>query len=383
MKFLNWRNTLGWLMMLLVSSCVEPYFPEVMEAPNSYLVVNGFINGTGPTNIQLLRTQNLADQSPPPTESRAFVAIEAENGEKYRLNEVEQGLYSIDGLSLSIATKYRIFIKTANGKEYASDYVTLKQTPAIEKITWEAVDNEVQFYVSTRDPKNETWYYRWEFENTWQYRAAFTTILKYENGQVVYRDRFDDATYNCWRSEKSTTVELGTSIRLNSDVISNYKLQTIPHNSEKLSIKNSVLVKQYALSREAFEYWEILKKNTENIGTLFDPLPSQLNGNIRSLSDPQEPVIGFMTASTMQEKRVFVDSRELPKEWRLFMPTCVIDTLLFSQGSVSEYFTGGYQVPVSEIYDDAGWRLLGYTYAAKRCVDCTTRGTNVKPAYWE
>jgi hypothetical protein len=59
MKFLNWKITLVGLFTLFLSGCVEPYFPEVMEAPNSFLVVNGFINGNGTSNIQLLRTQNL------------------------------------------------------------------------------------------------------------------------------------------------------------------------------------------------------------------------------------------------------------------------------------------------------------------------------------
>jgi hypothetical protein len=49
-------------------------------------------------------------------------------------------------------------------------------------------------------------------------------------------------------------------VQLSADVISNYKLAAIPYNSEKLSIKNSTLVKQYALTREAYEYWETLKK---------------------------------------------------------------------------------------------------------------------------
>ncbi|GAB3197478.1 hypothetical protein ABID22_003411 [Pontibacter aydingkolensis] len=384
MKIKNWRVTLGWFLMLLVSSCVEPYSPKVMEAPNSFLVVNGFINSNGPTTIQLLRTQNLSDESTPPAETGAVVKIEAENGENYRLQDIGGGNYTIGSLTLNPAVKYRLFIKTRDNKEYVSDFIEVKQTPAIDEVTWKAVDNEVQFFVSTHDPKNDTRYYRWEFEDTWHFRPAFPTIFKYENGAIRIRDDRDEEISNCWRTERSTTIELSNSARLSKDVISNYKLLALPYNSERVAIKYSLLVKQYALSRQAYEYWEILKKNTESIGTLFDPLPSQLTSNIRCTTNPEEPVIGFLSASTMQEKRIFLESKDLPREWRLFNPTCIADTMLLSQGNIVDYFKGGYNMPVSEVYPPSGGMFpIGYVYASRACVDCTVRGTNVKPDYWE
>lgn len=383
MKIRNWKNPIVWLVMLLVSGCVEPYFPEVKESTSSFLVVNGFLNSNGRTSIQLLRSQSLNETEAPPAEESATVVVESENGERYGLHETGYGTYTHPNLQLNTGTKYRLYIRTRNGSEYASDFVEVKETPAIDEVTWEAVNDEVQFYVSTHDDKNNTWYYRWEFEHTWQFRAAYYSYLKYVDGKVIYRDVNNAPNYNCWKSERSVTIELGSSIQLSSDVISNYKLASVPYNSEKLSIKNSVLVKQYALPREAYEYWQLLKKNTENIGTLFDPLPSQLKSNIRSLSDPQEPVIGFLTASTMQEKRIFVSQEELPKEWRLYMPTCALDTMLLARDDINSYFEGEYQLPITEVKNESGMSVIGYTYAAKRCADCTVQGSNVKPAFWE
>ncbi|CAM3440104.1 DUF4249 domain-containing protein [Pontibacter korlensis] len=374
-----------WLtMMLLVSSCVEPYSPEVLEAPNSFLVVNGFINANGPTTIQLLRTQNLNEETPPPAETGAVVRVESDAGESYTLYEAGDGSYTAGNLNLNQANKYRLFIRTQNGREYTSEFVEVKQTPAVDEITWEVIGNEVQLYVNTHDPTNNTRYYRWEYEDTWQFRSAFYTSLKFENDTVEDRTDNDPLIYNCWRSSSSNTLELGNSVRLSQDVISNYKLLALPYNTEKLGIKYSMLVRQYALTREAYEYWEILKKNTESIGTLFDPLPSQLTGNIRSVDDPQEPVIGFVTASTTQEKRVFIERKDLPREWRTFIPTCSIDTLLFGERSVKDFFSSAYVLPVEEVHPPNGAPVaIGYTYASRNCVDCRTRGTNVKPDYWE
>lgn len=382
MKTQSWKNPLVWFLMLLLSGCVEPYFPEVLESQNTFLVVNGFLNANGPTTIQLLRTQNLNENGPSPAESQAKVTVESEGGEQYSLFETGNGVYMSHNMQLAPEKKYRLLIRTIRGKEYASDFVEVKKTPAIDNITWKPVNDEVQVLVNTHDDSNNTRYYRWEYEQTWQFRAALYSTIKYENGAISQRGPNDNPIYNCWKSENSTTIELGSSIKLNSDVISNYKLLTLPQKSDKIAIKNSILVKQYALSREAYEYWETLKKNTESIGTLFDPLPSQLTSNIRSLSDPNEPVIGFLTAATMQQKRIFIDSKDLPAEWRLYYPSCPVDTVMISSGQVNERFEGGGVLPVEEVYGVSP-SPIGYTYAPRSCVDCTLRGTNVKPAFWE
>jgi len=385
MKFLDWKNTISLLLLLTIGGCVEPYLPEVMQAPNSYLVVNGFINADGPTTIQLYRTQNLSDGGPVPVEDRAIVMIQAEDGEQYRVHEEGNGVYVSDKHTLNFQKKYRLFIRTNKGDEYASDYVEVKQTPAIDAMDWAPVDRNVEIMVSTQDPNNKTWYYRWDYEHTWHYRSAFSTILKYEDGVVSYRSGTDEEIYNCWRTENSTAIKLSNSTKLSQDVISNYKILAIPYNSEKIGIKYSILVKQYALTREAYAYWEVLKRNTENIGTLFDPLPSQLPGNIHSLTNPAEVVIGFMSASTSQERRIFISSSDLPREWRTFYPTCYADTLFLDKNvsNLKAYFGNGASIPVSEVYAENSPTVIGYTYAAKDCVDCRTRGTNVKPDFWE
>ncbi|PRY12639.1 uncharacterized protein DUF4249 [Pontibacter ummariensis] len=381
MIILNWRKSVFWVLMLLLSSCVEPYEPEVIQARNSFLVVSGFLNVNGPTTIQLSRTQNLSDQSMPIFEERASVFIEEEQGGQHRLWELGSGTYTISGLDLNVGSKYRLFIRTAAGKEYASDYVAVKQTPAIDEVSWEAGSEGLEIFVSTHDPKNDTWYYRWEYEDTWEYTSAYDTNLKFVNGEVVYREYGELGIYRCWRTEASKTIKLGTSTKLSQDVIHAYPLLSVPSNSSKLLYKYSVLVKQYALTREAYQYWETLKKNTESIGTLFDPLPSQLTGNIHSLSDPSELVVGYIAASSVQEKRLFVSNDELPKNWRGTYPTCVLDTIPVAEAP--DYFETGYNMPVGEIMPPMGTVVTDYTYAKKECVDCRLFGTNIKPDFWE
>ncbi|MBX0334443.1 DUF4249 domain-containing protein [Pontibacter sp. HSC-14F20] len=384
MKIRNWKNPIVWLVMLVFSGCVEPYFPEVKESASSFLVVNGFLNANGPTTIQLLRTQNLNETGTPPAEVNATVFVESENGERYGLHETDFGTYVHPNLQMSSDSKYRLYIRTRSGSEYASDYVEVQVTPEIDNVHWRAVGDEVKVYIDTHDPLNNSQYYRWEYEQTWQFRSALPTTLLYERGTIRYRDQRDMPINLCWKTSFSNTIELASSENLSTDVISDYHIFSIPAGSESISIRNSILVRQYTLTRDAYQYWGIVKKNTENIGTLFDPLPSQQHSNIKSLSNPGEVVIGFVSAAFVQEKRIFIDKDELPSEWRPNFASCGTDTLMLSEGNIRDYFEGGYQMPVSEIFPPSGSMYpIGYTYAPRNCVDCTTQGTNVKPAFWE
>lgn len=376
--------------LLLLVGCVEPYAPDVIEGPNNYLVVDGFINGNGISTVKLSRTQNITETSPPLLETGARLLLEEEQGAQYPLQEVVAGTYVSSGLHLDPNKKYRLYIRLSTGREYASDFVPVKQTPPIDEVGWQVQNNRLQIYVNSRDPQRDTRYYRWEYEATWAYTSAFMSNIRYDEatGTIVPRTRQDEDIYNCWRTEKSTGIKLGTTAKLSQDVIHEYPILTLPGSSEELRIKYSILVQQYGLTQEEYQYWEALKKNTESIGTLFDPLPSQLTGNVHSLSNPDEPVIGYVGASSLQEKRIFVSRAELPLDWRTFYPACQIDSLMPGEGQTLADLAGRFQngsyMPVSEIFPPMGFPTpIGYMGAVKDCVDCRTRGTNVKPDFWE
>lgn len=128
-----------------------------------------------------------------------------------------------------------------------------------------------------------------------------------------------------------------------------------------------------------------MKKNTESLGSIFDAQPSEITGNIRSLSDPAEPVVGYITASSAQEKRIFIKRRgELEGDW--FSMWCTISRVGNSRADFIQYFDGRTPalVPFEAEYSPTNPDIIiGYFASSPTCVDCTTRGgTNVKPSFW-
>ncbi|MCB2407360.1 DUF4249 domain-containing protein [Hymenobacter lucidus] len=367
------------LLLMLFSGCIDSYAPDVIEHPESFLVVDGFINSRGVTTIRLSRTVSLQNNGTIPVETKAVLYLEDEAGLRYPLVEGKAGTYQSAALTLSTAKKVRLRIKTAAQKDYASDYATVKVTPAIDSVSWRLQDGGVQIFANTHDETAQSRYYRYEYDETWEFTSAFNTYLEYNAKEKKVQRRSDDI-YHCWRTENPTAIKLGNSVKLARDIMSEYPITLLPSNSEKLGTRYSIIVRQYALSVEEYVYWEALSKNTENIGTLFDPLPTQLTGNVHNLNDASETVIGFVGAHSLEQKRIFIHYTQLPlTRYMTGYEGCEAEVVPVPGEPWSDplqYFINGEFIPLAEV--GAG----SYKIAPKFCVDCRLRGTTVKPSFW-
>ncbi|MGZ3943686.1 MAG: DUF4249 domain-containing protein, partial [Mucilaginibacter sp.] len=325
------------------------------------------------------------------------------------------GKYVSATLSLDNTAKYRLRIKTADNREYVSDFVPVTNPPAIDSVSFAVKSNGIQMYVSTHDPQNNTHFYRWEYEETWVLHTAFFSLYKSNGDTVTERDLTNDQIYQCWRSDTSTTIVLATSSGLAKDVIANTPVTFVESTSRKLDGSQSqifiqkqpetnaysILVKQYALTREAYEYWSNIKKNTQDIGRLFDPQPTEIHGNIHSLTSPLEPVLGYISAGGITTKRMFIDNGQIPKQWTLNSPydgckldSLYLDTLLkgnivrINEENTAFNLKKGtqaneLQIPVFAIFDPITQAVIGHTGGSPQCVDCTLQGTNQTPPFWQ
>lgn len=373
MKTKHTQQLLGWLFILLMGGCVDPYRPPEITAPASYLVVDGFLDiaAGAVTTFKLSRSQNLTDAKAPTLETKATVTIESSRNLKYSLKEVTNGVYSYTGVPSQTGETFRLRIKTSRGVEYLSDMVAFKASPAIDQVNWKAESDGVRIYVDTHDAAGKTRNYRWEYEETWEFYSAWFSSYEVKNKQIIQRQ---NDIFTCWNGEKSRNILINSSAKLSEDVIHQMPLTYIPGYSIKIGSRYSILVKQYALTQDAYQYWEQLGKTTESIGTLFDPQPTQVTGNIQNLTNPGEPALGYFSAGTVTTKRMFVRRMELP-----YWPTktgyedCVKDTLTPKE-LIDNKYPG--QIPITDLPDGR------YETGQEICVDCRLRGTNVKPSFW-
>jgi hypothetical protein len=390
-SFPSARRVLLWCLALLLPACTDPYFPEAISTPPSYLVVDGFINTQGVTTIRLSRTYAIASGAAPPAETRATVYIEDEANIRIVLRESVAGTYaSATPAVLSVGRKYRLHINTQGGKEYVSDYVAAKTTPPIDDVTWRTDNAGLNIYVNTHDATNATLYYRWEYDETWEIVPLYSPSVEYVGGQI--RDIVMPYPSICWSTAHSTTVQIDKTTALTQDVVANFRLRQLPFNSDLLCSRYSILVKQHALTREEYAYWELLRKNTESIGSLFDPQPAQLTSNIHCISNASDIVLGFIGVHSLTEKRIFISRLDLPSAWSPTSPyqECLPADSVSLRPDVrppipiasllQTFFSGPNYLPIEPYYN--GITVLGYTAKSRDCIDCRTRGTSIKPSYW-
>lgn len=367
------------ILVLLFGACKEPYYPAIIEAPNSFLVVDGMIKvGGDSTIIRLTRTRNLIDSNEVVTEEGAFVVLEGDQGAYFPFTRLGNGYYATAPLNLRVNEAFSLKITTADNKQYQSALLPVKPTPAIDSVSW-VRDTSITIRVSTKDPTGNTRFYRWEFEETWEYNSFYESILGYDYGtnQPYYLDP-KDYLNRCWSSQQSSSILLASTNAQVDDVVENLPVTTIVQGSDKASVRYSILVKQYALTKEAFEYWQLLRKNTNELGSIFGNQPAELISNITCTSNPEEPVVGFISISSIQQKRLFIRRGELSGWYPDYSLQQLCEPKIVGPDSLSFYLQRNKNL--MQAYNITGG---GTALADKQCIDCRLRGGTTKmPSYW-
>lgn len=365
------------LIVLLITGCKEEYNLPVKAVQTNNLVVEGFINAQGSTNITLSRTAQLKDTPVLKREQGAAITIIGEDNSTISLSEDTAGHYQSDSVTLNKNQKYRLLIKTAAGKDYLSDYIAVKQTPPIDSISWRNENDGVNIYVNSHDKPENSRYYKWTYEETWAIRSQWAVLSGYVNRNVSATNTEETLKmYYCWHSQNSSAILLGSTAQLSDNIISMIPLVNIPHYEEQLRIRYSILVKQVSLERQAYEFYQVMKKNTETTGSVFGPLPTDLSTNMHCVSDPAEKVIGYMSVSTEESKRIFISHDDIPG-WNYQSP-CVSEFVDISSSEAA--FSNNGFIPYA--IKTEGLNTLGFYASTEECMDCRTRGSNVKPYFW-
>lgn len=368
------------LLVFLLGGCKERFNPELKDTNARLLVVEGMISVGGErTSIKLSRTVPVSQKGNRVPEVGATVSFESSANQTYTLTESSPGTYQSAVLNLDPNLKYRLKI-VSKGVEYITDFLEAKLSPPIDDVAWKEKGNGLEINVSTHDDAKKTRYYRWDFDETWVFYSQYASTLIWTGNGLRLRDPVTENIYQCWGSAGSTNVNVGSTMKLSDDVIYQKPLILIPKGSERFSLKYSILVRQYALTKEAFEFWENLGKNTENLGSIFDAQPSELTGNIRNVKNPNEPVLGFISVGSIQSKRIFI-AREQLDNWLVVKPSPCFQMDTVRTANIRNFANPEYMA-IEEIYNGGGI-LIGYGGAPRRCVDCTIRGTNIKPSFWQ
>ena len=375
---------LGALAFLYIG-CKKPYNLPVIASTGSYLVVEGVINPSADsTIIKLSRTVNISSKTTTKPVLGATLNVESDQHMFYPLTETGNGFYSAPGLNLDNSHTYRLNIKTPDSKQYLSSYEQAVITPPIDSLGFNIVtvpDTGIQIYANAHNSNSAVRYFRWDYNENWQFFSKYLSNY-ISNGSGMVPRTPDQYVSSCFSSDASSNIVLGSTAKLSQNVLYQNPIIFISSKSEKIEAKYRVFVRQYALTSAAFMFWSNLKKNTEQLGSIFDALPSEIPGNIRCVTNPSEQVVGYISVCTVQTKILFINNRQLPSWTPNYPYACSLDSagphpwlplsvLILSPNALLGVDAIG---PVTN--------PIGYTYTERDCADCTIRGSKIPPPFW-
>jgi hypothetical protein len=373
------------LMFLLIgalASCRTPYEPELPASSLKVLVVEGYLDTDGlKSELKLSRTTPLAASSTFDPESGARVALKSAGGQVFSLSEASPGVYIFER-NVDEKQTYTLEIELRSGERYVSEVLQPILTPEVIDGGFKRDEEGVEVYVSTQGNANAD-DFLWTFTETWIYRPRIRTPYIYVPALKDVRDR-TEAEQNslCFKSETSPDILLETSSRFKDQLVFQKTITEIPQGDERIMERYSILVSQKGIASKDVAFWEVLKKNTEDIGSIFSPLPSLIGGNIKSLGGDKYPVIGQVSLGVVRQKRIYIDFAEVIP-WNYIDPAfndCAIEDEAVMAKDYQTIFGNGAVVPTRPLM--VGTTIVGYYPSSKRCTDCSVYASKLRPAFW-
>jgi hypothetical protein len=125
-----------------------------------------------------------------------------------------------------------------------------------------------------------------------------------------------DCCSTCWVNERSGQINVFDDMLLGGNQIRERPITFVrlfnPNGSRHYRGKYHVEVKQLSLTREAYNYWSSIKEQIVSSGSIFEPPPFAIIGNMTNTSNAEDPVFGYFGASSISKKDIIIPASEAP-----------------------------------------------------------------------
>lgn len=368
---------LPFLLLFILTGCITQFYPETTESTD-ILVVEGLITDQyEPYTIKLSNSMPLNSSQNVIPLTGCNVSVSDDLGNLYNFTEITDGKYISDPSLFrgEIGRSYILHIRrnTSSGIEnYESKPVEMEPVPPIDSLyyekvvihkadAWTQLQEGCQIYLDTQDPTNTCKYYRWEFTETWEFHIPYTV-----------------SNSICWVSDNSDMINIKSTSAYSDDKITRFPIDFISNNSDRLGVKYSMLVNQYSLSEDEYHYWEKLQNVTEKVGGLYDIIPASVPSNVYCTDNPAQSVLGYFSVSAKSSRRLFVTGNFSGWQTPYTDNVCVADTV-YNNAFIPNLNVDKWIIVVHQLPPPS---YVVYTFN-KGCADCTVRGTNIKPDFWD
>jgi len=321
------------LLLLSFTRCTEIYNPNI-SSDKEALIVEGLITDEeGPFTVKLSKAKPLPFDSVNSTTylvGKAQVTIIDSEKKTYTLNESTFGNYSTPPEFVTkVGNSYKLRIVTREGIRYESNSEKLLPPQSYDSIRaiYSAEDylnsnNEMQNVVGA-DIRVDLFKSLSNLDSVVSCRFNTNMTIQYSYTARDLTPKGDDEIdWWHWFRFRWKTFSLNTinnitdekSTAVSNYVISNHSLGFMPFELKSYNLGLSyglvipepiiiyyLRVNQYTMNNDSYQFYKAANNQLSASGKLFDPITSQLYGNINCLSTPSRTVLGLFEVSSVRK----------------------------------------------------------------------------------
>lgn len=207
-----------------------------------------------------------------------------------------------------VGRRYQLEVTLPDGTSYVSDPEELRQIPEIQRVYAEyrqrpeaeiSQPDHYEILLDTKDPGTSGDYYRW---------SGYSYVPRLSTGEPI---GFGICCNWCWIPVYGSRSEVMSDMLVNGNTISRKSIMQSP---VYYTGRHYVEVRQYSLTKQAYQFWTKFEEQRKRTGSLFDPLPASIEGNVYQAGKPGEFALGFFGASAVTTHRLTVPGDTLNPE---------------------------------------------------------------------
>ncbi len=378
-----------WILIpFFVLSCTEPFSLKSIDFEDALIIEAIITDEVKYQEIKISRTFSL-EEFTPSEENGAKVTITDNVQNVYEFEETNPGIYtSKTAFGATPNNNYTLTVITNNGKTYKSqptkspNTVPINNLYASVEIDKDTGNENISIYIDGFNGSSSSKYFRYEYEETYKILASswvagefiVSSTGQLSWGELCCRPPEKRVCYNTVASDSIIQLKVENTSLGNPSA---FPVRVIHRDNPVIRTRYSILVKQYAQSLEAFTFYKTLNKFSSSEDVFSQNQPGFFSGNLFSVENSKEKVVGYFDISSVSIKRIFFNFSDFfPNEPT---PPYFEDCSIFQIKDISkltEEVINNRVVFHSLIPDELP------NVVAASCGDCTQLGTTTKPDFW-
>ncbi|MAN88769.1 MAG: hypothetical protein CL555_18785 [Algoriphagus sp.] len=320
---------LFYVLLMLPMACIDPYEVEVGEG-EQLLTIEGMITTQpGRQVIRLTRSATYGSVFEglirPVTGATVIVRDDLGNVVFLAESANDRGAYfTPENFAAQLGRSYTLQIQTPDGTVYTSFPEKVNAVPEINNLSVQTVRipvegelndrSGVQLIAEINDPVDENNFYFWR---------NGPSVYVLETRPDLFTPRPSDANPSrdpqpnpcciaCFRSEQvsNQSIFIANDDNFNG-LTTRIPVAFIEDDGLRFVKTYRIDVRQMSISQEAYRFLRLVKQQTEISGSVFDPPPASIRGNMINLENPEEVVLGYFIVGAETVRRIYIDQNDL------------------------------------------------------------------------